>query len=1338
MMWLLLVQTALATAWIPQDRIDNEPRSQLVISQKAGQRVLLHFDPLPKALSAWSEGLRLDLAEGPGGTVLLPAPTRERAVELRLADFSQIDGWVETHDGDAEAWGRYERRLSRWFRTGGAFPQAPATIAALEVEWSARREAFSSMGTRAHHFQYAAALLELEKVRARSAADHGTLLLPPTELADGKSHSLEVRGPGLLELATRTPTTEAGYVRYAIVVAKDDTPIHHAALGASENPEVPGWTHLRRTHVLLPHGIHTLSVEVQGGSASLQPSLLRLRPSLHSVLRHARLDRSHPRDLLRAMESAHLGLDNVACVAAAEALLDTSAAPLARARLVEHHPDPDQALAHLSEATADPLTALALARRWQRWRDVDPALLVELGGELPIDPSLLAEVADQIPAGFYRSRGLAIRTLAELPTGTDVHARWSALWPVPVADRATESLKAPGLRGGTSRAWIHAGQSVGITAPEPGNGEYPILRLRSEAPVQFTLDGIPFRGQGLFAEAVSAGNHRVEVQEGILEALEGDLVDGGTPFRERPAMRTPAAWYLPDVGAPGEVELLIEGSATGLVIATSDGHTWEAESHEGLSRVRVPVGPWADHLEVVAEQEVLVGAAFRRALERGSAASVVPGIDPLEQLRLDSANLRKARNPGERVSLRLSRAQQLATLGLHASARAEASAAGGMPGATFEQIQQASHLYWNAQPLVLSAPMPGPISLAAAAGRAGIAAPATTSGLERLAAHLPDRIDAPVHLALAEMYLKDLRPGTAWLHASLAGDLGRVARLQIAASAPWQHITRVDEDGGSDSVDVPRRGPKPGDSVLRLARDAMLAAPWVPEEHVVLRAGGIVRVEIHGGGTLELSAVSSDETHAISPPACSLGLELDGTLTELEVLFGPSVHHKWALSEGEHVLRMMRAAPGCALGVQLVHNETALPPTRRAAVHRLGAKGLSLRVAGESLLRIRVHGNQPVQAMVGDRTWTIESVGMVPLPAHGLQQVRLRGPLNTRVSLSRLQAEESTWPRGEVSGLRPTPPKPSPDPLAAQHAQRWLAESAFPASPMPLPMGRTGTISGAYLLGNDATGVRDDLTNHGFQAARVTLRKRLGSSQDWLFFEVQNRTSLQSVPGTLAEARWTRSWDPWLLRTALDGGFSGGAGHVRAAAELRREVPLAPNWSAKPFATAHLGRWSESSLVAVDPAAWNAYERLHPGGLGLGAHADWRPLRDGRLRFTLEGRSTALVRPNWIEGSLRLDCLLAPGTRLTFSPGMGYRFVEPARVEAYWRPRATGQIMQSVWLGSRTRISLGAGGQYLPTIGAVDIYAQAEVQRGPHRGLRDHSPLDLPFRTALDIPEGKR
>ena len=960
------------------------------------------------------------------------------------------------------------------------------------------------------------------------------------------------------------------------------------------------------------------------------------------------------------------------------------------------------------------------------------------GEELPIDPALLAEIADRVPAGFYRSRGLAIRTLAGLPTGTDVHARWSALWPVPVEGREPEPLRAPGLRGGTSRAWIHSGQNVGITAPDPGNGEYPILRLRSEEIVQFTLDGIPFRGQGLFAEAVSVGSHRVEVQEGVLEAMEGDLVEGGTPFRERPALRTPAAWHLPDPGAPGEVELLVEGNATGLVIATSDGHTWEAESQDGLSRVRVPVGPWADHLEVIAEEEVLVGVAFRRALEQGVLPPLAPAQDPLEQLRADSAQLRLAETVEERVALRISRAQRLANLSLHTSARAEASAAGSTPGADFEQVQQASQLYWNAQPLILSTPMPGPISLAAAAGRAGIPAPATTGALERLAEHLPDRIDAPVHLALADLYLEELRPGTAWLHASMAGDLGRVARLQIAASAPWQHITRVDDNGGSDSVEVPRRGPKPGDSVLRLARDAMLAAPWAPGEHVVLRSGGVVRVEVHGGGALKATVVSSDETHAISPPTCSLGLEMDGALAALEVLPGPASHQEWELADGDHVLRMLGPASGCALAIQLVHNGMVLPPTRRAAVHRLGPKGLSLRVAGESLLRIRVHGDQTVTATVGGRTWAIEDVGLVPLPAYGLQQVRVRGPMNTRVSLSRLQAEESAWPRTDASGLRPTPPEPSPDPLAVKQARRWMAESAFPTNPMPSPMGRTGTISGAYLVGNDATGVRDDLTNHGFQAGRVTLRKRLGSSRDWLLLEVQNRTSPMSVPGTLAEGRWTRAWDPWLLQTAVDGGLSGGAGHLKATSEIRRNVPLAPNWSAKPFAAAHLGWWSDSSLVAVDPAAWNAYERLHWAGVGLGAHADWRPLRDGRLRFTVEGQSTALARPNWVEGSLRLDCLLAPGTRLTFAPGLGYRFVEPARVQAYWRPRATGQLMQSVWIGSRTRVSLGAGGQYLPTIGAVDLYAQAEIQRSPHRGLRDHSPLDLPFRGALDIPESKR
>ena len=127
-----------------------------------------------------------------------------------------------------------------------------------------------------------------------------------------------------------------------------------------------------------------------------------------------------------------------------------------------------------------------------------------------------------------------------------------------------------------------------------------------------------------------------------------------------------------------------------------------------------------------------------------------------------------------------------------------------------------------------------------------------------------------------------------------------------------------------------------------------------------------------------------------------------------------------------------------------------------------------------------------------------------------------------------------------------------------------------------------------------------------------------------------------------------------------------------------------------------------------------------------------------RLRLGLQGLSTPNLRPNWAEASARVDAAPWPGLWLALTPAIGYRFAEPARAVPYWRPRLSGQVSQSGYIGRQLRVTIGVEAQWLPTIGTLDSLFHVQFQQSPSCGLRDQSPLGMPFHSAFDLPEDRR
>jgi hypothetical protein len=134
----------------------------------------------------------------------------------------------------------------------------------------------------------------------------------------------------------------------------------------------------------------------------------------------------------------------------------------------------------------------------------------------------------------------------------------------------------------------------------------------------------------------------------------------------------------------------------------------------------------------------------------------------------------------------------------------------------------------------------------------------------------------------------------------------------------------------------------------------------------------------------------------------------------------------------------------------------------------------------------------------------------------------------------------------------------------------------------------------------------------------------------------------------------------------------------------------------------------------------------------VGTLADWRPLRDTRFRVGTHARSTPGWGVNWAEAFLRTDWMMGHNVVATLLPAMGRRFESALRSTAYWRPRVNGRLAVSGYATNRLRIELASTAQWLPLQQGLEGGVQLSFQLSPQRGLRDFSPLSMPFSSALD------
>ncbi|MFH1466613.1 MAG: hypothetical protein ABIO70_19665 [Pseudomonadota bacterium] len=1344
---LLGLGAALAGQWLPEVPVQVEPGSPWLLQQAGGVRSLLQVEPAGADLQVWCDGLRIPLKEGPGATWLLPADDLSRTIELRAEEPLTLRWWRESDQGEPQAWDRWERALHRWAEEGGELPPAPGALPARELEWRARRDAMEAAGELDPELLFLAALLEVEPVRARSWADHGPRLLAMEPLAQGEVRSLELTGPGVLTLRSRARMDAQPYRRYALWVVRDGLPQGEHALFTTEDVEGhPGWGFARGVSLTLPPGEHLVQVRLSEHAESvflsMEAEFEAARPSLQALLLglpHARpLDKRATHGPVGAMERAWL-LGDPAAMDLARQLLGGPASDLARARLVEGLPEPADAVNAWQTGRMTPLTALALARRWRDRRDVDPAFLLEVAALLPPDPALLSELADALPQGFVRPRGRAIRSLAGFRSpGTDP-SRWTQLAP----EGARERLRVEGVGGGLDRVRVRAGMVATIQLPEPAlEGHFPVLRMEAEAPVAYRVDGALREGLGTLDEALSPGDHQVEVERGALVLMDAALVlDGGEPMRDKAVGPLPNRWLLPDPGAPGELEVVAWGPGGRLVVSTDDGQVQELETEGGpdgapaLTRAVLALGPQADALQVEGPEGVLVGVALRRNTGEEHPAVPGPWPDPIEYFHGASRAMVGQTDPRARAELRLQRAAAYHVLGLLVSAQREARAVAAMPDATPEQRAVGLALYQNTVPPVHTAEFPGPVTVDAALAWAQVPNPGADGceDLVRIAGTLLPPVSWPVNAEASRCFLARGAAVDAWVQAAQAGPLGRVARLKAADAGDWHLVSRVDLDGGTFPRRVQRRPPEIADGLAATLQELSLGAPWGPTAYTVVRDDHLDAMGFTGEGELALALLCRDESFAVEPGPCHLPLVVDGARRDIEAPDSEVQTVTVPLGPGRHDVRIgPLEAPGQALAVYATLAGQPLPPQVQFTVHRLGSHGVRATVAGPTLLRVRAHEHGPVMVSLEGREVQVDEDEIVPVTGLGPVRVAVTGSPEATVTLSALavchpeEPERPPLPRSLDHNL--------PQARAVQATDLWMREVATPPVVLREPMGQGGTIGAWVVAGDDATGMRDATVDYRYGGAGAGWYQRLDGRAHWLSVEGSGRASVDGAAGALLLGQWVHTPGPHQVRVQAEVAGSGGAGHAAARATWRYLRELNPWWSLQPYAHLHAGWWSGAPAGGVDPAAWSTWSAQHVLGLDLGVHADWRPLRDLRLRLYTELDGNPTFTPDGLHLGARLDALPWQGTWLLLGPNLTVRFPDPDHAQGYARA-AFDLSLSHAWYPTRgRRWDVSGRATYYPFEGNVEGMLGVDLQLGPARGLRDQSPFDQVFTSALDLP----
>jgi hypothetical protein len=1348
---------SLAGHWLPEAPVELEAEQTWLLEQQGGSRRLLALEPADVHVEAWSQGVRVPLRAGPGGTLLIPAAATSRTLEITASSSAQARWWRESDQGESARWDDYTAAVARWAEHGGSLPAAPSAIPGLHLQWQARRAAMEALYELDAPLLVQAAVQELDGVRAISSPSHATRLVDSLVLEPGGRAEIEIEGPGRVSLITHAEIGAQPYRRYELraglshehqTVSEFFTTEASALDDETGEDRLTGWGWPRTAHVTVPAGRHRLRLETPAGESlweeghvRVDVELSRRRASL-DLARHSfpHLSPPGPRRPVDGpvgrLEIAHLtGVGDV--VALALELLETDAQPLAVARLIEHLPEGEEAQAVWEAYPPTPLTAYALAQRWIERGDVDPAELIQHAGLLPEDPELLASLADGLPWGFLRPRGRAIRMLAGLEEPEADDTRWTQLRPA----HGMVRQRVEGTGGGIHRVGLEAGDAVEVVLPEPAReGRFPVLRLQADLRTRYRVDGVLHEGMGQLDEALAPGLHTVSVEKGRLWVMDAHLALGGRPYRDKAAGPLPNRWVLPDPGAPGELEVIAWGRVGSIFLATDDGAVQELrlrEQPDGSAMVStsLPIGAHARELVIEGEAATLATVAMRRNNVEPEPEIPSPWPDPLAALSDASRAMLTTRDPHQLANYRLERATAKAALGLVASSQREAQAVAATPSATPQQRAQGNAIYRSTSPPVLTSDVPGPTTVDAALAMAGKHAErfSDCAELSRVASALTPPLSWPVHREASECLLAEGDVVSAWREASLAGAQGRIARLRIAAAGDWQPITRMDRNGGTARLSKGRTGPDSADGVYDLVKELSLGAPWDPSEYSVIRRRSADTIRLEGEGELALELLCKDEADAVEPEPCQFPIVVDGQLQRVEVPESTIVRVVKQLPAGRHELSVGPVAqPGRALAVRSQLEGTLIPPQTEFTAHLLGHGGAMVTVAGQSLIRVRLQRGGPITVSDGREQHQVEDWVVLAIDGDEPRRIAIDGPHDAAFTITRLVPCD--WVEPALPPLPPQLETNTPDPDAVAATTLWMSEAAQRGAAPIDPIGRAGTLTAWGDTGDDASGIRDAVQHYPYLGAGAGWYQRLDGTRHWFRASAYGRLGVGGVPGAHMDGAW--AWGPGRGLLSVDGSLagSGGTGHAKLQARYRHWLDLGPWWTLHPFASLHAGWYGPASIRVVDPLAWTEWAARHWAGYGLGTYLDWRPLRDGRVRLVADLDSNPDLTLDRARVQLRTDTLILPKAVLRFGPELGYRFQDADRDEAYWRFALRGGLGYGGYTDSGARWTMGGHVDWLPLEGFVEGGLEFAWEWSHRRGLRDHPPFDTVFSQSFDLP----
>jgi hypothetical protein len=1332
---------------------------------------------------------------------VLPATLHKRTLRISSGAFLSLRVEVGLDEIEAATWSRLEDALSRQLDLGRRPKGDPllrldsSRARGVYAEANTLRSDLLEAGTELHlaeKLAVAAATLRLEGLRSLARADHGLRPLPapgPTDpaapegggfLPANEDWALDVEGPAVVEWELRLPVPTDSIA--ATISIWGDGLLQRRTLVRTVGAEVPPekvWSFFpkppgepvprlsatgvpvsisQKYRVVVPPGSHTLLLRADADLFGAARLWIRRKPLAEplGVLTNATggIAEVFRRSLLwdhagarRAMEALSLPVSDSPLVTTLRVSLGLEVP----AALPENHVP----------------TALALLARWDRERAIDAALLLPYTSLLARhgDPAAFGRWLDALNPPPLRSRGLAALQAmgaADRAEALLSLADWTLWATAPMADPnvplrwQVEEGPGPGQR----QRSLEAGTIVLLKMPAVGPGRVPLLRLASDGPARFLLNGLPYVVDeslvGLPLEiGLEPGDHSLRVQEGHLRLVDPEVApEAGRTVRLLSYAPLPARWVVPGAEWGTEVLLRLSGGPGDAELDLGPGgkRRIHLDGEEGMINLEIPAG--SSVISLRGDSHLQAHLAWRRPISELPpgwelpASPLLPtaeeGDDPVRQttddllesvssltsapieqqlacLRSLSTALDGRSGPAacvvpEKVSeILLLRSTLLSALGQTGAARRDLQRVLADPASSPEARVRARTLL--TAPWIPSSSSPGAVSPAAAYAGAELSGPITAEGLTSIGAWLPAGV----------LELETGRPLMALLNSLQAGDAGAELRSRALAQVGWMSVPFLAEGAGTRREERERSLPP---SLPGQIREAMLGLTWTPGDYLVLRDDLRSNTELpaRGGSTVEL-VCRDEQAGAEAPTPCVVPVVEDGVQSTLEVpegqVFRISSRARW-LRVGPvgpgHAVAVRVEQGGKAVRARMVVDAWAVAP-RRPLRFTLAAPGVVqvLKLSGEGTPYALVDNVQVPGVQVGD-AWLVPVVGKGPVSVTVLTDAPATVSLSVALPEPAIRLKEAKTAAN------------TPSAASSSTAADPFADTLLPGRRPQLPTrGTAPTVYGELSRVDRVTG---RLPSHDrYTGLNAGVTRRFDGLPLWGMAELSGR--MRSGPATVGlSTRALYQADPLELTANLSAFWQPGLGawtgklRLGSRAFLRAHplLDLIPGIESNVVITG-----SPDGQGVVDPDAWNSFSASHPFSLRPTVAARLLPAREARVE-ALVGLTTnpAPWSPDSLDATFSGRLLLPPWILLGASAGIKGWIQDDNRSESWWDMKFEGSAGWYPWIDRRNRIGIGASLGWLPVRASLQGGIELSYWWSDERALDDLLPDTLPFSSSLE------